>query len=74
VRAMVRQSGGDPGTAKITVGQELLDGALDLTVTFHKGVLILGLVPLKPGEAADPNSPRPGFRCETEAACTDTGW
>jgi hypothetical protein len=40
---------------------------VDLIVTYPKDVLILGLVPLKPGEAADPNSPRPGFRCEAEA-------
>jgi hypothetical protein len=31
-----------------------------------KPILFLGLVPLAPGEAPDPNSPKAGFRCETE--------
>jgi hypothetical protein len=30
-------------------------------------ILFLGIVPLKPGEASDPNSPQRGYRVETEA-------
>jgi hypothetical protein len=29
-------------------------------------VLFLGLVPLKPGDPPDPNSPAPGYHCESE--------
>lgn len=29
------------------------------------GILFLGMVPLKPDESPDPNSPASGFRCET---------
>jgi hypothetical protein len=66
-RELVREGGGDPATAQITVGPEQPDGLADLIVAFPKRVLFVGLVPLKPGEASDPNSPEPGFRCETEA-------
>jgi hypothetical protein len=59
IRELVRWRGGDPATAKIIVGPERPDGALDLTVTFADGEAD-GLAALPDRHDQDPGQPLPG--------------